>query len=172
MGCVCVVRGSRLFFFFFPFSPTPTALVLVETWCLDQEPGGSRAARNAVKAQKQLAEKAAVDAAAAAADASAAAAAEKRQRQQTLTAAERKAAQEAAHELRDAEKGREEKICQARRGEGEETRRVVGVVGVGGRRRRRRVQQRRRAAQRPRRAQARQGRPAGRHLVVQQGGNM
>ena len=60
--------------FFFPFTPTLTALVLVETWCLEQESGGSRAARNVAKPQKQLAEKKAADAAAAAADAAAAAA--------------------------------------------------------------------------------------------------
>ena len=104
---VCAWFAVRAFFLFsfFPFTPTLTALVLVETWCLEQESGGSRAARNAAKAQKQLAEKAAADAAAAAADASAAAAAEKRQRQQTLAAAERKAAQE----LREAEKAEKKK---------------------------------------------------------------
>ena len=104
------VRACSLFLFF--FTPTLTALVLVETWCLEQESGGSRAARNVAKPQKQLAEKKAADAAAAAADAAAAAAAaEKRQRHQTAAVTDRKAAQEAAQELRDAEKAENKKYA-------------------------------------------------------------
>ena len=106
------VRACSIFFF--PFTPTLTALVLVETWCLEQESGGSRAARNAAKAQKQLAEKAAADVAAAAADAAAAAAAEKRQHQQTVAAAERKAAKE----LKDAEKAEKKKHGKRAAGKG------------------------------------------------------